>query len=53
MALHKATGRWMSQIKVGGKTVYLGFYSEQEAAAEAYDQALIVLKVSPSAEQWG
>ena len=40
----------MSQIKWGGKPVYLGFYDEQEAAAEAYDQALILLKARPRAE---
>lgn len=38
----------MAQIKAEHKAVYLGVYEEPEAAAEAYDQALILLKVPMS-----
>lgn len=44
VALHKQSGRWVAQIKAARQAVYLGFYHEPEAAAEAYDQALILLK---------
>ncbi|CAD7698537.1 unnamed protein product [Ostreobium quekettii] len=38
---HKQTGKWISQVKHNRRQVYLGFYSDQEMAAHAYDQAAI------------
>lgn len=36
---HKAAGKWMSQIKVDYKSIYLGLYVTEEDAARAYDAA--------------
>jgi len=46
VSTHKQSGKWVAQIKSGGKQVYLGFYSEQMDAARAYDQAVIHMQVS-------
>lgn len=32
-------GRWMAQIKVNGKHIYLGMFGDEEDAARAYDKA--------------
>lgn len=45
VSTHKQSGKWVAQIKSGGKQVYLGFYSDQEDAARAYDQAIIHMQV--------
>jgi hypothetical protein len=31
-------GRWLAQIRHGGKLEYLGVYGSERAAAEAYDR---------------
>jgi hypothetical protein len=36
---HRATGRWMAQIQVDGRRIYLGLFAAAENAAHAYDQA--------------
>lgn len=36
---HKASQKWKAQITVDGKTIYLGVYTNPEAAAAAYDEA--------------
>jgi hypothetical protein len=36
---HKATSKWLAQIKVDYKNIYLGVYSTPEEAAAAYDEA--------------
>eukprot|EP00884_Botryococcus_braunii_P006967 jgi/Botrbrau1/16271/Bobra.0066s0052.1 len=41
VSTHKQSGKWVSQIKAGGKQIYLGFYKDQLTAAQAYDQAAI------------
>ena len=43
--LNRRTGRWEAQIKANGKLAYLGLYAEEGEAAEAYDQAVILVKV--------
>ena len=45
MKLNRSQGRWEAQIKAAGKLVYLGIYDEEGEAAEAYDQALIAVRV--------
>lgn len=45
VSTHKQSGKWVAQIKSGGKQVYLGFYTDQEDAARAYDQAVIHMQV--------
>lgn len=45
MKLNRRVGRWEAQIKAAGKLVYLGMYDEEGEAAEAYDQASIVVRV--------
>jgi hypothetical protein len=47
VSTHKQSGKWVAQIKSGGKQVYLGFYSDQTDAARAYDQAVIHMQVPP------
>jgi hypothetical protein len=34
-------GKWQAQIRVNGKSIYLGIYGTPEAAADAYDEAAI------------
>lgn len=36
---HKPTSKWMAQIKLNGKTHYLGYFSYEEDAARAVDIA--------------
>ncbi len=36
---HKGAGKWMSQIKVAGRHVYLGLFENEEIAAAAYERA--------------
>jgi hypothetical protein len=40
--LEKRTGRWTSQISVGGRKISLGAYATEEAAHEAYKAASVV-----------
>ena len=47
VSTHKQSGKWVAQIKSGGKQVYLGFYADQVDAARAYDQAVIHMQASP------
>lgn len=39
VCLHKRTNRWYANIKLSGKTKYLGSYASEEAAAKAYNKA--------------
>lgn len=48
VSTHKQSGKWVAQIKSGGKQVYLGFYNDQVDAARAYDQAVIHMQASQS-----
>jgi hypothetical protein len=43
--VNKRTGRWEAQIKANGKLMYLGLFEEEGEAAEAYDQAVILVRV--------
>jgi hypothetical protein len=36
---HKKRNRWVAQIGVNGRRLYLGSFADERAAAEAYDQA--------------
>lgn len=36
---NKYEGRWVSKIEVSGKTLSLGYFSDPEIAARAYDEA--------------
>ena len=36
---HKTNKKWKAMITANGKTYYLGYYSDERAAAEAYDAA--------------
>lgn len=48
VSTHKQSGKWVAQIKSGGKQVYLGFYADQVDAARAYDQAVIHMQANLS-----
>lgn len=39
VCLHKASGKWIAQIKVNGKKMYLGTFSDILDAVEVYNQA--------------
>lgn len=39
VSFHKALNEWRADIRVDGKTKYLGCYSTPEVAARAYDEA--------------
>lgn len=41
VSLHKGTGKWMAQIKVNGKRLYLGLHESKDVAHEAYAKAAI------------
>lgn len=34
-------GKWMTQIKVDGKVIYLGYYDDPKEAARAYNKAAL------------
>jgi AP2 domain len=36
---HSKRGKWQASIKVNGKSEYLGVFTDEDSAAEAYDQA--------------
>lgn len=39
VSLHRATGKWLAQIKDTGRYMYLGLFESERAAAGAYDAA--------------
>jgi len=39
VSLNKQTRKWIAQIKVSGKQIYLGSFKEKYKAAKAYDEA--------------
>lgn len=41
VAWHRASGKWMAQIRIAGRRVYLGLFVSESAAASAYDAASI------------
>jgi hypothetical protein len=48
------SGRWESRIGVpGSKHIYLGLYEEEGAAARAYDRALVRLRGTAAATNFG
>lgn len=42
---NEALGQWQTRVKVNCQRVTLGFYSDQEAAARAFDQAAVYLNI--------
>ena len=40
---HKQNKKWQSNIKFNGKSIYLGLFNSEEAAARKYDQKAIEL----------
>jgi hypothetical protein len=39
VSVHKASGKWQAQIRVGGKVTYLGLFNTPEEAGSAYAEA--------------
>ena len=39
VSLHRATGKWMAMIAVGGRSTYLGLFASKQEAADAYAAA--------------
>lgn len=39
---HKRAQKWMAQIKVDGRLIYLGLHPTMEAAADAYKKAAVI-----------
>ena len=39
VTLHRQTGKWQAQIKLNGRSKYLGLFDDELMAALAYDQA--------------
>lgn len=39
VTFNKAKGKWMAQIMVNGRNIYLGLFDDAIQAAEAYDLA--------------
>lgn len=39
VSFHRQAGRWQAQLKVDGRTLYLGLFDAADAAARAYDAA--------------
>lgn len=43
VTFHRKIGKWQSQIKLSGKSIYLGVHNTQESAARAYDAKALEL----------
>ena len=44
VTLHKATGKWQSQIQINGKYKYLGLFTDEKEAAQVYQNELNKIK---------